>query len=358
MTVPKKTVFVFLHVPKTAGTTWRSILYRQFPDGAVCPVYDEDGYFYSRKEFAALTLAARGKFEAVIGHFGVGISRQLAPDVESRLGAFLREPVARCVSLAGHLASRRGKGAQTPVTALLGERDLQFDNHQVRWLSGIAAPFGGVSGDMLEAATVKLGELAFIGLTDRFNESYALASACLGWKILPFARLNVTARVRAEISISKSERGQIDELNQFDRLLYQRASALFEKRIEAQLGVDPAGWRKKLVTVEAASHAKVSASSRGAIGRFEAGRVRGWARLVQHDEPAVVEAVLAGRVIAQAVAKDPRPGLAKKGFEPAGRCGFELRLPQAVAGAGVAGIEMRVAQTGERLAKHSALGSR
>lgn len=344
-------LLVFQHIPKTAGTTWRAIAWQQVPDNAACALYDDDGYFYSRAEFAALPEARKRKFRLLYGHFGQEVQTLLPRGAAPRFATFLRNPLERCLSQINHFANHHRKGGEVTVRSLIAERNLQIDNLQVRMLSGARAAFGEVRAEMVDEALARLEDYAFLGQCHRFAESYALAVAQLGWRPVPFERRNV-GRYRAAIAgIPPAERRRLGELNRYDALLVRRAARLFEDRVRAARRAAGRRWRDALAMAErcAGGDSRMPYRSQGAIGRLGPGDIRGWARLRQSDQPALVEALLDGKAVARAEATLPRPVLAARGFEPAGRCGFRLALPPGLATMQSSALKVRVVQSGVEL---------
>src|SRR5262245_43916521 len=80
----------FLHIPKTAGTTFRTLLESRFRPEEVCPVY-------GRRELAGLAPGALDSYRLFRGHLGF-----LLPAVLGRpltILTLLREPVSTVVSM-------------------------------------------------------------------------------------------------------------------------------------------------------------------------------------------------------------------------------------------------------------------
>lgn len=346
-------MLLFIHIPKTAGTTWRSILYRQYPDGGVCPVYDGDGWFYSRKEVRRLPVVRRLSYSAVAGHIGVHLAPLFPAPTPLIMSTIMRDPVERGLSLIRHLQANapayRGK---TPHQ-VLDAGNPQFDNQQVRMLCSTSAPQGGLGQDALDAAVNTLEGLGHLGLSEQFAESYALAVERLGWHPIPYQRLNISPVSDGAQAPDDSVRQRLAELNRFDQRLYEHATRLFRQQVEEQVSRDPLEWTARLEHIRELEGKMVDLQAEGAVGRVLEGCLRGWARLRQHDHPAIVQAIWREQVVAEAEARDPRPGLAGKGVEPAGRCGFTLDVAAALKSRGLPSrgeaVEVAIRQTGSRL---------
>ena len=105
---------------------------------------------------------------------------------------FLRDPVERILSHYYAIRDRRegedepGRYAESPLPPDPTLDDALaagyvHDNLHTRMLCGDPEPFGEVTEEMLEAGERNLREdLAFFGLTERFDESLVLAKRRLG----------------------------------------------------------------------------------------------------------------------------------------------------------------------------------
>jgi hypothetical protein len=92
---------VFLHIPKTAGSTFGSVLRRNAPTG---DFHIPNMFNYEADLTARLAWIARqptGRVRSIQGHISLSWRASLPPD--ARFVTFLREPVARQFSHFRHL---------------------------------------------------------------------------------------------------------------------------------------------------------------------------------------------------------------------------------------------------------------
>ena len=155
--------FLFIHIPKTAGTSFRLGLEAAFDNDSVCKDYSESSdetsdevleNIYRKKDFYAFHQEFKKKgYRFLSGHFGVKKYIHLF-GAENSI-TFLRDPVKRIVSEYNHFAHYHGyeKDFQSFYS------DKRFVNKQLNIFSGVPWPLVG-----------------FIGLTERYSESLIAVS--------------------------------------------------------------------------------------------------------------------------------------------------------------------------------------
>ena len=248
-------LLVFIHVPKTAGTTVRNILVMNEPGErtrALNNVFKGGGGFDSglierlRSGKGPLDRSPTDLATAKIlrGHCPLGIRDYLGEHVqegrEVHYFTFLRNPVDRILSHYFLIREERrgygsGKHALAPLPAdptLENMRECGYihDNLQTRMLSGLPEPFGEVTDGMLKQAKGNLRDgLIFFGLTERFAESVVLAKQRLGLRSILYkteGRRN-SARPRGQ-DVPEELREAAERCNRYDIELYRYAQELFD----------------------------------------------------------------------------------------------------------------------------------
>jgi hypothetical protein len=246
----------FLHIPKTAGTTFYDILSRHFPPDMVCPpILLEDFVDFTEEQIA--------RFRLIGGHFRY--------DVEQLFGkkpiyvTMLREPLQQTISLYLHLY----RSPDHPLHPIVRKQTF-FDfvtsdathvlvpNYQLRNLvldtdyRPIAAlgskqerriaylktfhtaqPLNGASPEQqLEVAKARLAAMPFVGIVEHFDCSVQLLAYTFGWSpIKNYVPLNVADKHdRETIEITPAIYEALKPSIALDMLLYQYASDLFWQR--------------------------------------------------------------------------------------------------------------------------------
>jgi hypothetical protein len=249
-------LLVFVHIPKTAGSTLRSALNMNEPGArsrALGNVFKGgggiDGTVMARmRKGEGPDLTGVG---IVRGHFPLGI-REYLPNYlpkrrELHCFTFLRDPIERILSHYYAIRDRRegeeepGKYAESPLPPDPTLDDALaagyvHDNLHTRMLCGDPEPFGEVTEEMLAEAKRNLREeLVFFGLTERFDESLVLAKRRLGLGAILYrssGRVN-PQRPRGD-EVPAELRLAAERSNRYDIELYRYASELFEKELETR----------------------------------------------------------------------------------------------------------------------------
>ncbi|HEX9819376.1 MAG TPA: sulfotransferase family 2 domain-containing protein [Methylomirabilota bacterium] len=240
LTNPAPPVLIFLHIPKTAGSTLTDILRRQ---------YSPEATFLTGgprrpglEQFEALPLHQRERFACLAGHMMFGVHRLLPRP--ARYLTILRDPVDRVMSLYYYI---RGLPEHPMHERVLRDRITLEDfvrlipsDEQVRFLSG---PWDGGAAptprEMLERAERNITEhFATFGLAERFDESLVLFKRMFGWRHLHYYRRNVT-KVRPPLSaLAPSTVAAVERHNVLDLELYKFATTAFDRMLQAH-GIRP-----------------------------------------------------------------------------------------------------------------------
>lgn len=230
---------IFLHVPKTAGTTLVHIIEQNYPQRARYAL----GSTECVTAFGQLDVAHRRRVRILMGHMPFGAHHYF--DEPAAYFTFLRDPIDRAISFFHYVRHNpehylNGYVLRDDLTllAFLERRaTLMMDNFQTRLISGVGhdAPYGAYPADMLEQAKQNL-RTAFtvVGLTERFDESLLLLRAHFGWRRLFYTRQNVTAVRPPKASVDPATLAALQAANQLDSELYAYAQELFAAQIADQ----------------------------------------------------------------------------------------------------------------------------
>jgi competence ComEA-like helix-hairpin-helix protein len=244
-------VVLFLHIPKTAGSTLSALVYENHSDPERRYFDDDDRFpgvwtFYDGFSIdEALAPPSEDKVEslrdpglrAVVGHFAFGLDA-LVPGPSTYV-TVLRDPVQRVLSLYAHemlwFQDTHGilAGGLSLESVLAGGAARDFDNGQVRRLCGGDFAFGACSPQHLARAKENLAtRFTLVGLTDRFDETVLILGRRLGWTSTLFVPKLVNRHRTAIVTPSEEALAEIAEVNRYDVELYRFAQELFDAEVE------------------------------------------------------------------------------------------------------------------------------
>jgi hypothetical protein len=220
-----------MHIPKTAGSTLYPSLQWNYPPHQTLHI-DIPKNEMHRME--SVPLEYRSGLRLLHGHFAFGIHKYVPRSCQ--YVTLLREPVARVVSAYKHVLKRTGHEYHERVVK--GKIDLEEfietfwleekRNRQIRDLCNKYV--GPVDREVFEQAKRNLEGFLVVGLTERFEETFALIRRALRLR-LPFY---VTRNVGFPLQASERAIELIREREQFDLELYAFAEHLFDEQVRAQ----------------------------------------------------------------------------------------------------------------------------
>lgn len=237
------TVF-FLHLPKTAGTTMRRVLDREYHKARRYEIgEDVTGDIHA---FKSRTWGENDAPNLVQGHMSYGL-HEFVPGPATYV-TLLREPIRRALSDYHYVTST----PEHPIHEHVKDLSLveyfesgitgQLSNGQVRLLSGDHLPEDpGVpsnrtmeKGDLDRARTHLADEFAAVGLQERFDETLLLFRRRLGWHWPFYVRENVTSRPYYQEDVDPGDLARIRELNLLDIELYESVRTRFDEVVAAE----------------------------------------------------------------------------------------------------------------------------
>jgi hypothetical protein len=244
-------VCLFLHIPKTAGTTLKNRIYHAYSVPGDNGNWFHDGIYYfpygfHKAEQPGFTqvvreMFARDDLRAVTGHFWYG-AHAFIPRPCFYI-TLLREPVDRVVSLYHHIVGVEDELYHDEIVsrdATLDEFVAKFpcrevDNDQTRRIAGVEPPYGQCNGATLELAKRNLRDrFAFVGTTDRFDESLLALQKLLGWEDLHYLPGLVNPNRPPRAALAPGTISLIVGRNELDVELYAYANRLLDERIAAR----------------------------------------------------------------------------------------------------------------------------
>ena len=222
---------IFLHIPKTGGSTLHKILDRQYSRAQTLKL--DDPQIIAFKSLPALQ---RGRYRLIQGHLYFGFHRFI-PRASTYI-TFLRRPVERVLSFY-YYARSTSDHYLYPLLArerldlkTLLSRDLTSElcNGQTRQLAGDEweDPQRVVTRAALERAQSNLrSHFRVVGLLEEFDASLLLLHRAFDWHLPFYVKENVTKEKPDDTSLDVEMRKLVEDANGLDLELYEYARNLF-----------------------------------------------------------------------------------------------------------------------------------
>jgi len=276
---------IFLHIPKTAGTTLRSVVRRQFLPAHIHAV-DDDNWVVANTRLSTLADEQRRTLRCVIGHFPYGVHAYLPRP--ARYVTMLRDPVEWSLSFYSVISG--GKvNMHIPILRKVAQEGIELrdfprfliDNGltdpQTRAIGGfvdvarMAPPYPPLPPNALHHAKDNLNrDFSVVGLVEKFDESLVLLKTILNWSNVHYRWQNATdKRVRRE-DVPDALIDEIKGCHPRDVKLYETAASRFSAQIESlepQFSRDLKRFRQSNLVFNRLSRAL------GPAGVYVAGRI-------------------------------------------------------------------------------------
>lgn len=303
----------FVHIPKTAGTSFRLGAEQLFSKERIVYDYGKESketsplvmktVYAERPDFWALHQGCEDQHSAMVGgHVNVG--RFVSLFSVGKTLTFLRDPLQRMASEYAHFV--RNYNYQGSFHDFYSRPIMH--NRQSKMLHG-----------------VDLEAMGFVGVTERYAQSLEVLNARYDI-VMPLRDDNRGKHcLDAAHDIDAKDAAELKRLNKRDIALYERTVALFEQRYCLYQKGRP--W----------SHAR--------LVEVKPERIAGWAWWAgQDDAPIAVEAWVNDERVGTADAVDMRPGLCRLQPPRGGYVGFQLPVKLKPGDR----VQCRVASTGQR----------
>ncbi len=225
---------IFLHLPKTAGTTLNRLIeweYGIFEMYSVDPVL----FRWSAAHLRKLSPERLRKIRVFKGHMLFGL-HEVLPQPATYI-TVLRDPVERTLSAFYFMRTYKWhplywKFKRENWTLEDFVRKLPRENVQCKIVAG-AVFEEPCTAEIFERAKENLRQhFGVVGLSERFEESLALMKLRFGWKLKSYSSFNVTRARPKKRDIPQATLDLISEKNSFDIMFYDYAAGLFQEAVD------------------------------------------------------------------------------------------------------------------------------
>ncbi len=221
-----KRPFFFVHIPKTAGTAFRFVLYNQFMQSEIFPNLEFMANYYNRyprmNEVSSFVYEWR-QAKLVMGHYAVPLRKYFTSN--PRIFTFLRSPVERTISNLFHIQYHQHTDGMSLEEIYEGSL-LSMQNLQTRFLMSNYHT-EDITAEDLESAKFELNKMSCFGITEHFSRSIELIETRFNWKLGEIQKLNVGPTENEDIPAALMQR--IIDDNFYDLQLYDYALTTFEE---------------------------------------------------------------------------------------------------------------------------------
>lgn len=219
-----------MHIPKTAGTSFRTMLYRNFKNSEILPNQEDiraNGRAYpSYKAIESEYLDRYDQTKLFVGHYPYS-AVDIFPGRSVFRMTFLRDPVKRAVSHIKHFQRHdphlRGRSAME----IIHKTRPQLENLQCQYFHSYQQSL--TPEEQLEMATENLHKTHFVGITEFFSESVSQLEKLTSWDLGKRNRDNV-GKPDQNDEIEPEIIGILEEWNQLDMALFRNGIQLFKDR--------------------------------------------------------------------------------------------------------------------------------
>lgn len=231
--------YLFLHIMKTGGTSLRRMLIARLGADAVYP-NDADlarlpnGWYPLAGPLLEVLPSVR-PHTILVGHLPYSLCERLPGRYE--VITFLRDPVERSLSHMGEVIKAGPLAGSDPLDLIHDESFMRghIANHQAKVLG---MPFGdiydpGVEVDaaMCGRAVENLRQCAFVGITERFEDSCRLFDQRFGTRLSRRIRRDNIGRKKPNVHRDELVKALLPHL-EWDLRLYREAVALFNRAVD------------------------------------------------------------------------------------------------------------------------------
>ncbi len=220
--------WVFVHIPKTAGTSFQNALRKILGNDAVSPSFNASRLSEADAE-------RLDQYTVISGHISKVDLDRYFPHRE--LLTILRDPLDRCVSwyyfarttpLVIYAPSDVFAAQQNGIEAFFAQDERiiyrNIVNRQVRQLGDHVLNLDADHGEALSRAKETLRSAVWVGQQEHLAEDIArLVGIVPDWAGLSLERLNCTTGRESSDNLSREVISKIANLNTYDMELYQYA---------------------------------------------------------------------------------------------------------------------------------------
>jgi hypothetical protein len=222
------TLFFFMHIPKTAGTSFRMLLNRQFDQERIWPNKEVLGKNERRYPgvhvLRELDNKIKSEVSLVLGHYPLWTLRFLR--CRPQVITFVRKPSDHINSLLYHKKTRNTELADSSLLDIL-KNDI-VDNPQTHYFLPPHVLPGQITESNFEVAVRNMQSCAFVGIQDQFEAGLNFLEKKYDWS---FGK-RIFKNVGDPPQVSEEVTRLINQKTEWDQKLYALAQSQFKQLLD------------------------------------------------------------------------------------------------------------------------------
>lgn len=221
----------FIHIPKTAGTSFREMLYQYFSQEEIYPnierIENNGGRYPNfrdiKRDFKEKATVYKD-IKLVAGHYPYKLKKSL-PDSNIKCLTFLRNPYDRTVSHLIHFKKRKLDCKKLTLEEIFELKQEQVCNLQIKYFMERKNRKSIEEKDIISAKK-NLSDCDFVGITETFFESIKSLESLFEISFNQVLAKNVNQKQELISSISDNFKNKIKLANKLDFEFYEFAKEI------------------------------------------------------------------------------------------------------------------------------------
>ncbi len=216
--------YFFLHIPKTAGTSFRMMLNRAFNQNEIWP--NKSVLALNNKKYPKISALAEMSKEdkksigLLMGHYPIYVIRHLV--APPKIITFLRKPFDHMVSLLTHKRTHGPLSKDASNEFVL--KNHISDNPQCYYFLPAHILPSEITEDIFQVVIRNLRRCDFVGLQERFEQSVKRIQSRYGWNMGKVIHKNIGKKIELQPEIHN----EIVKKTYWDKRLYEEAIRIFD----------------------------------------------------------------------------------------------------------------------------------
>jgi hypothetical protein len=231
-------VFMFLHIPKTAGTSFRLAIEGHYSAKEFFPNKSEikanKGQYPSIDTLRNFEIERIREIKFLAGHYTKSSSKKIP--FNYTYITFFRDPVERVISNLIHFKANDKRCVNMNLYEIYEDRKNVISDLQIKYILDDLRQYQKLKAlskeEFSNQIEKELQKIDFIGIKEKLDESIDFFNKCYGFKIEHLKNQNPK---KIDLEPSPVLLKKIKQVTEYENLLYEAAISIFEKRLNPNL---------------------------------------------------------------------------------------------------------------------------